>query len=363
MPETAPKPLITFLLVVRNEVQHVTECLQSMLNQTLDPALYEVLVIDGLSTDGTRAQVERIIAEHPERQIRLLDNPGQILSSGWNIGIREARGEYVIRPDAHAVVPRDFLAQSLAAMRDHPEAAAVGGILETRGRGFWGEIIAALLSSRIGVGGSSFRVGAAPGPKDTVVFGLYRRAALLEVGGFDEAIALNQDNVCHARLRAAGKILYFDPRIRSTYYCRASLGALWRQMFRRSQWLILMFKHQRERNFSLRYYIPLLFVVGTVSLLLAGWVVPWAWSVLGGLLALYIVAGLAAAAPTSLRPLQRLAFPLAMFVLHFSYGLGAIVGLTRLPFHNPLPQKMFPLKPTTDMHALDAPANGQRRAR
>lgn len=355
MSSMSSTPLISFLLVVRNEARHVAECLRSMLDQTLDPTLYEVLVLDGMSTDGTRAEIERVIAANPERPIRLLDNPGLILSSGWNIGIRAARGEYVIRPDAHGAVPRDFLEKSLAAMRDHPEAAAVGGILETRGRGFWGETIAALLSSRIGVGGSSFRVGAAPGPKDTVVFGLYRRDALLEVGGFDEAIALNQDNVCHARLRAAGKILYFDPRIRSTYYCRGSLGALWRQMFRRSQWLILMFKHQRERNFSLRYYVPLLFVLGIVGLSLAGWFTPWAWAMLGGLLALYAAAGLAATARSPLRPPQRLAFPVAMFVLHFSYGLGAVVGLARLPFHNPLPQRMFPLKSPTDALTGDAP--------
>lgn len=355
MPESAPSPLISFLLVVRNEARHVAQCLRSMLDQTLGPGLYEVLVIDGMSTDGTRAAVKRVIAEHPECAIRLLDNPGLTLSSGWNIGLREARGEFVIRPDAHGAVPRDFLEQSLAAMRDHPEAAAVGGILETRGQGFWGETIAALLSSRIGVGGSSFRVGATPGPKDTVVFGLYRRDALLEVGGFDEAIALNQDNVCHARLRAAGKILYFDPRIRSTYFCRGSLAALWRQMFRRSQWLVLMFKHQRERNFSLRYYVPLLFVVGIVTLLLAGRVTPWAWVVLGGLLALYVVAGLAATARSPLRPLQWLAFPVAMFVLHFSYGLGSIVGLARLPFHHPSPQLMFPLRRPADKETPTGP--------
>ncbi len=332
------------MLVVRNEREHVECCLTSMLGQTLAPELYEIIVVDGLSGDGSRNVVEQVIAANPNRAIRLLDNPGLILSCGWNIGIRAARGQYVIRPDAHGEVPPDFLEKSLEVMQAHPEAAAVGGVLDTVGQGWWGEVIAALLSSRVGVGGSSFRVGGRPGPCETVVFGLYKRQDLLEIGGFDEGLALNQDNVCHARLRAAGKVLFFDPGIRSTYICRGSLTKLWRQMFRRAQWLVLMFKHQRSSNFSPRYFVPLAFVLTILALLVGGGWARGLSALLAGLLGLYALVGLAVAAGRRLRPAQVLAFPLAMFVLHFSYGLGEIVGCLRLPFYRPDAARAHPLK-------------------
>ncbi|MCK4341672.1 MAG: glycosyltransferase family 2 protein [Phycisphaerae bacterium] len=347
MAQSAEQPLISFMVVVRNEQAHIERCLSTMLDQTLAPDRYEIIVVDGLSRDDSRAIVERIIAANPDRSIRLLDNPGLILSSGWNIGIKAARGKYVIRPDAHGEVPRDFLERSLAAMEAHPEAAAVGGALETIGQGFWGETIAALLSSRVGVGGSTFRVGGEPGPRETVVFGLYRRQDLIEIGGFDEGLRVNQDNVCHARLRAAGKILYFDPSIRSTYYARGTLKTLWQQMFRRSRWLVLMFKHQRSQNFSPRYYVPLGFVLTILALLIAGLWAPLLWIVLAGLLGVYALIGMAVAAGRKLRPLQVPAFPPAMFVLHFSYGLGELIGFLILPFYRPDESRTHPLKGTT----------------
>lgn len=345
------------MVVVRNERGHVEKCLRTMLNQTIDKESYEILVIDSMSTDGTREVVERIIAEHPDRSIRLLENPGRILSCGWNLGIRAARGRYVARLDAHSDVPADFLERNLAVAKTQSGAGAVGGGVETIGDGFWGGVIAGLLSSKIGVGGSTFRVGGRAGPVDALAFGMYNRAALIDVGGLDEGLVVNQDNILHARLRAANRVLYFDPSIRSVYRCRDSLGALWRQMFRRGQWLILMLKHQREQAFLIRYYVPMGFVLSILLLAAAGvWYSP-AWWVLGGLLGVYVMTGLAATASMRMKPMQIAAFPIAMFTLHFAYGLGELVGVARLPFHKPKPGSSHPL---SDL-MLEGRAFGERR--
>jgi len=337
-------PLISFLLVTRNERQHIVPCLTAMLDQTLDPTRYEIIVVDSLRTDGTRELIQDIIAARPDREIRFLDNPRRILSSGWNIGIRAARGQYVIRPDAHAEVPRDFLERNLTAKADHSEAAVVGGVLETVGSGLWAETIAALRSSRLGAGNARFRVGGEPGPVRAVVYGLYERRVLLEVGGFDEGLPANQDNVCHARLRAAHKILYFDPRIRSRYHPRTTLAALWKQMYRRSKWLVLMLKHHAKGGLAPRYLVPLLALLLACLLLIAGWHVPLLWVKLGVLVGLYFLLGLVTAVRAKLRPAQVLAFPLAMLVLHASYALGTTIGCLKYPFYRPDPSRMFPLK-------------------
>jgi cellulose synthase/poly-beta-1,6-N-acetylglucosamine synthase-like glycosyltransferase len=344
MPTSESNPAITFMVVVRDERRYIEKCLRAMLGQSLDPAEYEVLVIDSMSTDGTREVVERVMGEHPDRSIRLLDNPGLILSCGWNIGIREARGRYVARLDAHSDVPADFLERNLEVAEAQPKVGAVGGGVETIGEGFWGGVIARLLSSRIGVGGSTFRVGGQAGFVDAMAFGMYNRAALIEVGGLDEGLVVNQDNILHARLRAADRGLYFDPSIRSVYRCRDSLGALWRQMFRRAQWLILMLKHQKEQAFLIRYYVPMGFVLTILLLSTAGVRYPPAWWLLGGLLGVYVVVGLGAAASMRMPPTRIPAFPVAMFVLHFAYGLGEVVGALRYPFHRTNRNRSHPLR-------------------
>lgn len=326
---------ISFLLVVRNEQKRAVECLGSMLDQTLDSSMYEIIVVDGMSIDGTRKAVEEVIAKHPDRAIRLLDNPGKILSSGWNVGIRAARGRYVIRPDAHAVVPRDFLEKNLSAMRAHPDAWAVGGVLKTVGKGFWGEAIASALSTHMGVGGSRFRVGGMPGPVYTVVFGLYSREKLLEVGGFDESIPLNQDNVCHARIHERGGLLYFDPSISSVYYSRGTLRSLWRQMYRRSKWLMLMLKHQATNSLRPRYLAPVTFVLFVMVLAVLGFFwKPFAAAELAVWIA-YFTAGWASTATDKLSFLQKLCMPVVFLSMHAAYGVGTLAGLFSLPFYKP----------------------------
>jgi glycosyltransferase involved in cell wall biosynthesis len=322
------------MVVVRNEERHLERCLRTMLDQTLDPARYEIIVVDSMSTDRSRDIVRRFIDENPGRRIRLIDNPGIILSCGWNNGIRAARGEYVIRPDAHGEVPPDFLEKSLKVMQAHPEAACVGGVIQTRGHGFWGEVIARVLSSPFGVGNSDFRVGTEPGPGNPV-FALYKRQVLLDIGGFDERIPLNQDNLCHARLRAAGHLLYLDPEIRSTYYCRASLGALARAMIRRAKWVILMVRHTQDRVLQLRYLVPLAFLLTLIATGVGGFFFWPLWLGFAIVLAAYLAGAYAYAIRMPLGFWQRVAVPAATLTTHLSYGLGSLIGLCTLPFYRP----------------------------
>ena len=107
------KPFVSALIVVRNEENRVGQCLDSLLSQDYPHDRYEIVVIDGDSSDRTVEIVQRM-ADGAARNgnpvpVRILSNPRRILASGWNIGIKAAKGEFVIRPDAHAFVEPDFL--------------------------------------------------------------------------------------------------------------------------------------------------------------------------------------------------------------------------------------------------------------
>jgi GT2 family glycosyltransferase len=326
---------LSALLVVRNEEAHARACAGSLLDQEgIRPDEYELIVVDGMSTDGTRQAMERLATEHAGR-VRVLDNPRLLLASGWNIAIAAARAPLVVRLDAHARPAGDFLAKSLLALREHPDFVAAGGVMRTVGEGFWGKVISAALSSRFGVGGSTFRVGGRPGEADTAVFALYRRQALLDVGGFDETLKRNQDLVCHARLKSAGGRFYFDPAIRSTYYCRTSLGTLAKQMYRNGHWLPLTFKHHVGKTLSVRHLLPLFFTSGILGSLIAGIAWPWALLPLAAVLVAHQACAVVAARSTDLPARGKALFPLTVFVMHFCYGMGWLTGLARLPFYHP----------------------------
>jgi len=367
-PTESPQVLISVLLVVRNEAGCVAECIESVLDQTFPAEDYELIVVDGMSTDGTRERIREIQDRYPDRSIRVLDNPRGILSTGWNIGILAAQGRYVIRPDAHARIARGFLAENWRAMQAHPECAAVGGVIETIGRGVVGGTIAAALSSRFGVGGSRFRIGGRAGPADTAVFGLYRREVLLAAGGFDESLRRNQDVACHSRIKSAGGTFFFDPAIQSTYYCRATIPAVARQMYLNGHWLPLLSKHRISRCFSLRYFVPLVFVLVLLSLAMTGLVYPLAHWTLVGLLGLYFIAAAGASVRTSLSARQRILFPIVTFVMHISYGLGWLTGLLRLPFYRPASTRLSGLcqtgiLPSEAVRSMNSAYRGDSTAR
>jgi len=325
--------LISFLVVVRNEENYISCCLNSILNQKFDPNLYEIIVVDGMSEDSTRFIVKQIINNNPDRSIRMMNNQKKILSSGWNIGINASKGKYIIRIDAHAKIPKDFLEKNIKSIEKHKDAWGVGGIIKTVGYGFWGQIIAEALSSPFGVGNSRFRIGGKPGLVDTIVYGLYKRDRVIEVGGFEENIPLNQDNLFHRKIHEKGGILYFDPSIKSIYFCRDSIKKLWKQMYNRSFWLMRIIRFESVYSFSLRHIIPLFFFAGILILSLASLFYPLALRVFLLLAFLYLAFCLGFSAFSSLSLLKKFCLPLIFLTIHFAYGIGSLFGLVTLPFY------------------------------
>ena len=331
--------VISFLLVIRNECGYVRECIQNILDQTLDKTAYEIIVVDGMSTDGSRKIIKEIIGSNPKSSVALLDNPKLLLASVWNVGVHAARGEFVIRIDAHAGIPNDFLEQNLRVLREHPQATAVGGVIQTIGRGFWGQAIAAALSCPFGVGGSRFRIGGSPCQTDTAVFALYRRETLLKIGGFDERLRRNQDVACHSRIKAQGGTFYFDPAIKSTYFCRTSIPSLAKQMYLNGHWLPLLSKHDIGKVFALRYFVPMSFVISLLGLATLSVWFGWAGWLLMAMMAVYFAAAMkfAFVPRPHLHIAQKAVLPLIFLTMHLAYGSGWLTGLLRLPFYRPKP--------------------------
>ena len=320
-------PFVTVIMPVRNEAAYIERSLGAVLAQDYPADRLEVLVVDGLSTDGTRDIVGRM-AQPP--RVRLLDNPAGIVPPGLNIGIRQARGEIVVRVDGHCEIAPDYVRRCVEHLLAGYEGApidAVGGPIETIGETDEAQAIALAMSSWFGVGGSAFRtIDDREMLVETVAFPAYRLATLRRLGPFDEELVRNQDDEYNYRLlKHDGRIL-LSPDIRSRYYSRGSMRSLWRQYYQYGYWKVrVMQKHPRQMR--ARQFVPPAFVVGLFGSAALGLV----WRPFRALLAvvvgLYLAANVLASLSVSRAHAPRLL--LIHPILHLSYGLGFLAGLIR----------------------------------
>ena len=327
--ETKDKPFVSALIVVRNEESRIAKCLESLLKQD-DPAnRFEIIVIDGESTDATldvvKKTAEIIRNEKMIPSLRVVSNPKHFLASGWNIGIREAKGEYVVRPDAHAYVETDFISKSVETMLSVGDAACVGGQMITLSDTRSGELIKEALSSPFGVGGSRFRYSKEPGYVDTVAYGLYKKSVFDQIGYFNEALIRTQDNDLHRRMRDAGMKFYLNPEIRSYYYSRNTIKKLILQQFNNGKWTMINFL-LRPGKMSVRHFIPLGFVLFLIASIIAGAFVNTIWWLSAAALCLHIFCGLFFACRRTKVVSHIFALPVIFLIVHFVYGIGSIAG-------------------------------------
>jgi len=323
-------PLVSVILPIRNEARYIGRCLDAVSGQEYDPARLEILVVDGMSEDGTRERVRDCLERASTRGSRtqLIDNPERIVPTALNRGLRAAQGDVVIRVDGHCVIAPDYVRRCVEDL-DTVEADCVGGAIQTVGETTGARAIALAQSSPFGVGGARFRYSTEPGYVDTLAFGAYRRAVFERIGLFDEELVRNQDDEFNLRLTRSGGKIWLDPQIRSTYYSRASIRALWKQYFEYGLWKVRVIqKHGRPAAW--RHLMPMLLVAalaGSVGLSALTWNPIWMALVVGPYVLACVAAGVYVAARKGWQYLVYL--PLAFMTMHVGYGVGFWAGLVR----------------------------------
>ena len=226
---------VAVLVPVLDEARHLERALTSIGEQELDGE-FEILVIDGGSSDGSREVVAAVA--QADGRIRVLDNPAGRTPNALNIGLHEARGTYVVRMDAHAHYPRDYIARGIERLEQGDVACASGPQLPV-GERPTGRAVALALQSPLGVGGARFRRPSTHEEDvDSGFCGVWRRDLLLELGGWDEDWPVNQDAELAARIRGRGGRIVCVPAMAARYVTRPSLRALARQYWRYGQYRV-----------------------------------------------------------------------------------------------------------------------------
>jgi len=325
MTYTEVYPLVSVVIPVRNEAGFIADLVSSIQAQDYPAHRIEIIVADGMSTDGTREALESMQANDP--RLLIIDNPRLIVSSGLNAAIACSRGDVVIRIDGHAVIAPDFVRQNVALLNEHPEAWSVGGPMQHVARTTFGQAIAVAMSHPLGVGNAVHRYPTYEGYVEGAQFPAFRRWVFTCVGYFDERLVRNQDDEFNYRIRQAGGLVYVSPRVRYSYIVRSRIGQLFRQYFQYGFWRIpVIEKHRRPTTW--RQMIPTLFLSGCVVCAFVGmwWRQP---LIAAGLPLTYSGALILAAAGTAFRNTISVAIrlPIAILAMHVGYGAGFGYGL------------------------------------
>ena len=332
-------PLVSIVLPCRNEQGHIQACLQSALDQDPPEGGLEIIVADGMSTDGTREYLKQMAQQHP--QLRVLDNPGRIVSTGLNTAIRAARGEVIIRMDAHSIYAPDYVRQCLAVRRE-TRADNVGGPMRTTASTWMERAIRAVFHSAFAVGGARSHQADYEGYVDTVIYGCWNKSVFEQIGYFDEELVRNQDDEHNLRLTRAGGKIYQSTRIRSWYHVRGSLTALFRQYMQYGYWKALVIrKHRMPASF--RHLVPGAFVGGLGLLAALGLFWSPAWWGAAGLAVVYSAAALAISLTAAARTQWALlpVLPVVVWCFHFGYGYGFLRGILDLVLLHNAPDAQF----------------------
>lgn len=320
-------PTVSVIIPAYNEENFIEDCLQSVYQQDYPKELLEVIVVDGNSQD----QTAKIIQEKFP-QVKLLHNSRKIVPVSMNIGIKEAKSDYIIRLDVHCIYPNNYFSRLIQFMESHSEVDNVGGICKTHAANNTSkaQAIAIALSSKFGMGNSEFRVGTKEIKEvDTVPFGCYRREVFDKIGGYDEDLIRNQDNELNSRLKQHGGRIILLPDLVIDYYARSSVRKCGRMFYQYGLFNPLVDKKLGQFT-SLRRMVPLFFVLYLILFVVLSVINPKLVLWFAIPLLIYLLMDIVASLQYIVKPKIALWLLCTYPVIHVSYGIGYIDGILRL---------------------------------
>lgn len=320
-------PNVSIVLPTRNEERCIRACLDSLMAFEYPKELLEIIAVDGMSIDATRAILEEYASRFPH--MRIVDNPKKILAAGWNEGIKRAQGSIIFTLNGHGIFAPDYISECISAFETYLEASNVGGIVKAipARKTLLGSAITTVLSHPFGVGNSYLRIGTGkPRWADTAAFGGYKRDVFDTIGLFNETLTRSQDMEFHVRMKKAGFKILITPNMHCDYYTRSTLAEYIRFNFWNGFWTTFPLSRS-PMAFSLRHFVPLIFVI---SLIVTAAIALF----MGNPLLLLLLVGLYAAATIlatlhalfSRPSLSILFLPTLFPLLHICYGVGSFAG-------------------------------------
>ncbi len=329
-------PFVSIIIPCRNEEKFIEMCLKSILANDYPKERMEIFIIDGESTDNTRLIIQKISEQYPF--IQLMDNNKRITPSALNIGIKKAKGELIIRMDAHSLYKKNYISSCVAYSKKY-NADNVGGIFATttHAHTLVAQTIASALSHPFGVGNSAFRTY----PKhvqeaDTVAYGCYKREVFDRIGIFNENLARSQDMEFNIRLKKAGGKIILFPEIICYYLAPSTYIHFIKHTISDGIWAIYPMKFTKK-FLAPRHYVPLMFILSLIINMALSVRFTFFRFLFLVIAASYILLNLIASAQVAYKKHNfryLVLMPCIFFTFHLCYGIGSCIGLLKIIYES-----------------------------
>src|SRR5579863_3092887 len=336
--EPATLPAVSVVMPVLNEEKHLAESVTAVLGQEY-PGGFELVLAIGPCRDRTEAIARELAAA--DSRITVVPNPSGQISTAMNAAVRTARHDIITRIDAHSMLPDGYLRTAVRTLMD-TGAADVGGWMAAEGTTPFQQAVAWAMTSPFGMGAAANHTGGAAGPADTVYLGVYRRAEIERVGGYDETMLIAEDWELNYRIRAAGGLIWFTPDLKVTYRPRDTLRALATQQFRYGRWRRVVARRYPETVSSRYLAAPAATALNAAGLVLGaagligavtGAPAPVPYLLVGFAVPAVYLAGVAGVAAVFARDMPagvRARVPVALAAMHTCWGAGYLTSPRRL---------------------------------
>jgi glycosyltransferase involved in cell wall biosynthesis len=323
-----PNEMVSIIVPIYNEEDHISDCLESILAQDFPRHKLEVLLVDGMSSD----QTETIVNAYAQRFhfMKVLKNHDKFVPHAMNLGIKAAKGEIILRMDAHTIYAFDYVSKCVETL-EKVDADNIGGCITTipGSDTLIAKAISLATSHAFGVGNSKFRTGGKAGYVDTVPFGAFRKGALQNLP-YNNKLIRNQDIDLNSRIIRNGGKIYLNPEIRSYYLNRATLRKLWQQNFKNGEWNIYT-TILNKKALSARHFAPLIFISFLFGAAVLSMFHDFFLTALALILGSYLAASIMCSATIAFGRGWRLLtiLPVVFATLHISYGSGCWWGILK----------------------------------
>jgi len=326
--------VVSLCMIAYNEESVLNGILRDFSIQDYPHSLIEIILVDSYSQDGTVKIMEEFKnTDYKFRRVVIAKCYKRRQAAAWNTALMQARGDVIIRVDAHAKIPRNFVSRSINNLCDGEDVAGGGRPNITEGMSPWK---LTLLAAEDSLFGSSVATYRRPPEKkeylDSLFHAAYRREVFEKVGGFNENLGRTEDNELHYRIRKAGYNLCSCPDIISFQHTRNNLKDMIRQKFGNGYWIGLTVGECPE-CLSYFHFAPFVFLMCfTISCISAflGFNIPLI--ILASLYGMFdIVNSVGCFTMKKVQP-QFMLLPFIFPILHFAYGAGTAAGLFKMPF-------------------------------
>jgi succinoglycan biosynthesis protein ExoA len=322
-------PTVDVLFSTFNEEAYAERALRSVLDQDLPADRMRIWIVDGGSTDGTVDVLRRVAGDDPRVEL-IADGVRRNLPEALNVALERADGELAAKIDAHGWAEPDYLRRCAEALASDPRLGCVGGRPVQEGETPFARALVLARGSKVGVGASEYAGDTEVGEVETVQCGVYRRAALDDVGFFDAELNYGEDEELNLRVRQGGWRIVLDTRIRFHYIARPTWKAAYRQYRNYGQARVGVVR--KHPSFLRPYHlVPAAAVAGGATLAVLAPVSGLARRTLAGGSAAYAgIVGAGALAAARERPASAPRVASALVALHAGYGIGMLRGVRDL---------------------------------